>query len=261
MSQPFDRAVAAQQRAFAAHLRDPSKNPPAGCESRRVEVYRELVRNNVEGFLANAFPVLRRLLGDGSFGQLAGDFIAAHACRSPRFVDIPAEFLDYLAEERGERDEDPPFLAELAHYEWVELALDIAVDTSKLSEVDPEGDLLDGVPLVSPLAWWLCYRWPVHRLSLDYRPEAPPSAPTWLIVWRDAAEVVRFMESNAATAALLAVIAENVDGSSGRTLLKSLAMQMQGVSPQALVSAGADLLQRLRVAGIIPGIRRTVGPL
>ena len=53
------------QYRFAAHLRDPKRNPaPRGIEPRRMKIYRELFYNNVEGFLANAFPVLRRITPD-----------------------------------------------------------------------------------------------------------------------------------------------------------------------------------------------------
>ena len=53
------------QYAFAAHLRDPAAHPaPAGIEDRRLQIYRELFYNNVEGLLASNFPVIRRVLGD-----------------------------------------------------------------------------------------------------------------------------------------------------------------------------------------------------
>ena len=38
----------------------------------------------------------------------------------------------------------PDFLFELAHYEWVELALSVAEDENK-TPVDSGGDLLDGI--------------------------------------------------------------------------------------------------------------------
>ena len=76
---------------------------------------------------------------------------------------------------RARRDAgDPPWLAELAHYEWVELALQIA-ERRRLPPHDPDGDLLDGVPVLSPLAWPLAYRWPVHRIGPDSSPSAPPT--------------------------------------------------------------------------------------
>jgi len=123
-----------RQYAFAAHIRDPHNNPaPAGIEDRRLGIYRELFFNNVEGFLSSSFPVLKQLYTEQDWLALARDFFAGHHCHSPLFLEIPREFLAYLDNERGQRDTDPPFLRELAHYEWVELALSVAEDktTSK----------------------------------------------------------------------------------------------------------------------------------
>ena len=100
---------------------------------------------------------------------------------------MPREFLQYLEQERGEVDGDPGFLLELAHYEWVELALSIDEREPDPETVDPEGDLLDGRPAVTPLLWSLTYRYPVHQLSPDYRPETPPDEPTRLLVFRNPA--------------------------------------------------------------------------
>ena len=55
--------------------------------------------------------------------------------------------------ERQAGSDDPPFLLELAHYEWVELALDIA-EQELPERVDISAEqLLAGRPLISPLAW------------------------------------------------------------------------------------------------------------
>ncbi|NNG12205.1 MAG: DUF2063 domain-containing protein, partial [Halobacteria archaeon] len=52
-----------RQYEFAAHIRDPKHQPaPADVEDRRMGIYRELFYNNVEGFIAGTFPVLRRIL-------------------------------------------------------------------------------------------------------------------------------------------------------------------------------------------------------
>ena len=53
------------------------------------------------------------------------DFIAEHRCLTPYYRQIPDEFVQYLQQER-KRADDWPFLAELAHFEWIELQLSIA---------------------------------------------------------------------------------------------------------------------------------------
>ena len=244
----------AQQRAFAAHLRDPANNPaPAGIEDRRLKIYRELFYNNVEGFLSTAFPVIRSLYSDERWHAMARDFFARHRCEDPQFHRIPAEFLGYLDEERQAAG-DPPFLQELAHYEWVELDLSVATDRLSPELAEPNGDLLEGVPVVSPLARALAYDWPVHRIAADHLPEAPGEQPTYLIVYRDRADKVGFMEANAVTARLLQLLED--EPASGREQLLRLAEELQHPDPDQVLAFGAQMLADLRARDILLGSRR-----
>ena len=62
-------------------------------------------------------------------------------------------------------------MLELAHYEWVELALDVS--TLEIpSDVALTGDALDEHPVVSPTAWRLSYQYPVHKIGPHYQPNA-----------------------------------------------------------------------------------------
>ena len=118
--------LAELQRRFAAHIRDPDRNPaPADVEDRRMKVYRELFFNNVSSLLAGNFPVLRALCDDDAWRALVRDFYSRHRCRTPLFPEVAREFLRYLQDGRAPHQDDPPFLLELAHYEWTELALSL----------------------------------------------------------------------------------------------------------------------------------------
>jgi len=116
------------QRTFAGHIRDPQSVPRlSDVEDRRMAIYRDLFFNNVESFLANSYPVIRKLLGKQQWHTLIRDFLIQHRARTPLFSELPRELLQYL-EQHAEEDPQRPFLLELAHYEWVELALSIAVE-------------------------------------------------------------------------------------------------------------------------------------
>jgi hypothetical protein len=244
-----------QQYAFAAHLRDPQQHAaPATIEDRRMGIYRELIFNNIEGFLASSFPVLRRLMDADSWHALARDFLACHRCHSPLFLEIPREFLVYLDEERGERKSDPPFMLELAHYEWVELALSVA-ETLDDAAVERNGDLLDGVPVPSTTAWALAYRYPVHRISPDFRPEQPGEQPTYLLAYRDVRDDVAFIELNPVSARLFSLLQENRTGS-GRTLLHQIAAELAHPDPDVVVEGGRAILEDWRRLGVVLGTNR-----
>lgn len=256
-----DLSFLQRQHTFAAHLRDPARNAIAGIEERRLKIYRDLFYNNVEDCLAGAFPVLRRLSGDGAWHARVRDFYARHRCTAPQFHRVPEEFLRYLESERGDRPEDPPFLRDLAHYEWVELELGIS-PVELLPEpggagpaADPNGDLLEGQPLLSPLAWTLAYDYPVHRIGPAFQPQAPDAQPTYLIVNRDRNDRVRFLEVNAVTARLTGLI-ESEPRASGRELLLRIADELGLVDPQAVIAEGVRIFDQLRDRDIVLGTRR-----
>lgn len=244
------------QVRFAAHLRDPARNPaPEGIEDRRLQIYRELFYNNVEDFLANAFPVLRKISPDNVWHARVRDFYARHECHDPLFHRVAEEFLRFLENERGEHPDDPAFIRELCHYEWVELALSVSTQTLSPDLADPNGDLLAGRPCVSPLAWTLAYDWPVHRIGPDSLPEVPGEQPTYLIVHRDRQDAVHFMEINAVTARLMQLLEEDAAASGGE-LLAAIARELQHPQPQAVIDAGAAILADLRARDIVLGTRR-----
>lgn len=235
----------AVQRAFAAHVRNPDRHPaPAGVDPRRMAVYARLVYRNIEGFLARTFPTARQVLPEARWHAAVRDFVERHTSHSPYFRDISTEFLRYLETER-EAPSDPPFLAELCHYEWARASL--AQSDEILPPAADAPPSLDARFAVSPLAWPLHYRFPVHRIGSDFQPETPPDAPTWLILHRDRDDRVRRLESNAATTRLLGLLAE---AASARQALTALADEL-GRDPRQVLRFGEDTLRRLVSADVL----------
>lgn len=234
------------QHAFAQHLRDPRRAPrPAGVPARGMGVYREQVGNNLQGFIDSAFPVCRALLGDARWQRLGRRFLRDWPLQTPWFREIPREFVHFLAQTPGLRL--PRWLPELAHYEWVELAADIA-DTP-IPPHDPDGDLRHGTVVLNPVLFNLAYAWPVHRIGPDWRPRRP--AATHLLVHRDADDVVRFSETNPVTARLLALLAATPQ--SGATAARQIAGELQHGDPERLVDFAVELLVDLRRQGVVLG--------
>jgi hypothetical protein len=243
------------QLQFAAHIRDPGQNPPPpGIADRHMAVYRRLIYNNLEGFIASGFPVLRSLYDDARWEAMIRDFLARHRCRSPLFPELYREFLDYLEHERAEQPGDPPFLLELAHYEWVELALYFSDLEPDRVAVDPDGDLLAGVPVLSPLAWPLACSYPVHIISPEHRPQRPGARPTYLVVYRNADGDIGYVEINPPTARLLTLI-RDTDPPSGEAALRQVAAELALADPEVAVRGGAQTLAELRGRGILLGTR------
>ena len=211
-----------KQFAFAAHIRDPENVPaPQGVEDRRMAIYRDLFFNNLRNLLGNMFPVLKKLHTADHFENFIRQFMQRHRAETPYFLQLPEEFLGFLQDEYKLRDDDYPFLIELAHYEYAELALSISEDANDLTGVDADGDLLINVPIKSELAWLYAYQYPVHQISTDYIPDKAAEQPVFLAVYRGDNDKVGFLELNAMSAKLLEAIEQNQSRQSGEQLLRS----------------------------------------
>ncbi len=243
------------QYQFTRHIRDPDNEPaPQDIEERRMAIYRGLLYRNVESFLANSFPVLRKALRDEEWHGLMRGYFKNHQARTPLFPRMPQEFLQYLQHEQESVKGLYPFVLELAHYEWVELALSIDTREIRQDGIDPDGDLLSGVPLLNELSWSLAYDYPVHRISPDYLPEEKPSQPTCLLVYRDRQDKVRFIELNPLAARLVDAIKENKDGKTGRDVLAQIAAEIAHPDPEAVINGGRAVLEEMRKKQVILGV-------
>ena len=243
------------QYRFAAHLRDPEHHAaPVDVEDRRMAIYRDLFFSNIKGFIDSGFPVLRKLYTDRDWSAMARDFYARHQSHTPLFAEIAQEFLKYLQDERIPQPEDPPFLLELAHYEWVELALSISEETPDLDRIDVSGNLLEGIPALSPLAWLLSYSYPVHRIGPEFRPGAPDPQPTYVVVYRNLADEVKFMLVNPVTARLIALMQERPEAN-GRVLLEQIAQELGHPDSNVVMQGGAQTFTQLHKADIVLGTK------
>lgn len=241
------------QYEFAAHLRDPDHAcAPNGIEDRRMEIYRGLFYRNIQTFVANAFPVLRKLYNDENWHKMVRDFFANHQSTSPYFKDISREFLTYLQQEREPHAEDPIFIKELAHYEWIEIYLTFSDIEPDLSTINPKGDLLKGVPVLSPLAQMYSYQYPVHKIKPSFQPEQESEQPTFLMIYRNKKDQVGFMELNP-IAAMLVELINSEYLKTGQQLLDEVVATLQHPNSDAVYKGGAQTFKRLYTNDILLG--------
>jgi hypothetical protein len=239
------------QYAFAAYIRDPHRNPPpSGPAPERMNVYRELFFNNIENFLATGFPVLKSLLSKTDWLALVQDFYAKHRSKTPYFAEIGEEFLDYLQNERNRHSDDLPYLLELAHYEWAELALVIAAGEAPQESADLVNNPLDQTIFLSELAWPLVYRFPVHKIGPGQQPTEPLEQPTCLVVYRNREDVVKFLEINPVTYRLLQIL-EGERAMPATECLLRVAKEIGYVESQAIFGFGKEILRALAERGVI----------
>ncbi|MDW3096197.1 MAG: putative DNA-binding domain-containing protein [Gammaproteobacteria bacterium] len=245
------------QFEFTAHLRDPEKNSaPANIEDRRMEIYRGLLYKNVQGFLSSGFPVTRKLYNDEDWHKMVRDFFSTHTSHSPYFKDISKEFLIYLNEEREPQPEDPGFLLELTHYEWLEIMLSFLDAEIEWSNINKEGNLLKQIPVLSPLVQLNRYDYPVHKIKPDFQPDTTPEQPTFILVYRDQQDKVGFMAMNPVTARLVELVASN-ENRTGEEILLTIAKEIPSLSQDVILHGGHSTLTQLRGKDVVLGTRAT----
>ncbi len=194
------------QQQLADYIRNPEQVTYAPVdekpiEARRLTTYQQLFFNNIEGFFTQIFPVCADILGQERWLEIIREYMLKHRSRTPLFHELGEEFLAFFEAEFTPLASDPEFLLELAHYEWVELALSVSTevgfDAADTKQIDLSKVDLNAAYELSPVAWPLAYEWPVHKLSKAFQPTKKPTQTTTLLVYRhehaSGDEVIDFM--------------------------------------------------------------------
>lgn len=249
MPTPPERLAALQKR-FADHIRDPDTNPaPDGIEPRRLAIYRRLFFNNVSSLFEKNFTIVRRVVPDARWKEMIRAFLAEHRSTTPLFPEIGREFVRFL-EADPSRHAEWPWLAELAHWQYLNTcARNDERDPTETSS-DPGGDLVDGVPRLNPTLVLAAYRWPVHEIRADQLPETPEE--TVLAVWRTVDEKIGRLRINAVTGRVLELLKEDSERT-GLVVLERIADELAHPQPTELIEHGRQLLDDLRTRGLILG--------
>jgi hypothetical protein len=237
------------QHAFANHIKSPVQVAcPSDVDDRHMAIYRNLFFNNIMGFLSGFFPVLAEIIGEKRWQAIGRKFFSSHYNKTPYFLEISREFLSFLEHEYSPAAEDPIYLLELAHYEWLELYVDVEPENT-VAPFDSDGDVLANVPVLSPVVEGFLYQFPVNQISAENSsPEPKLSA---LIVYRGRADEVGFAETNPFTLQLLPLLKEG-----GRTGIEvvNLLLQKNGLDGQKVAyDGGIQTLEKWQALGIIWG--------
>jgi len=182
------------------------------------------------------------------------EFFSVHRCHTPFFRQIPDEFVHYLKNERGERADDPAFLQDLTHYEWVELMLSVSNKEVDFSQIDQKGDLMSGRPALNPVLSLQSYAYPVHRISPRFKPTSEQKEETHFAILRNKADEVKFIVLNSVSMRLLYVL--QATELNGEAALRQIADELNHPKPELVLAGGIEILQLLLKAEVILGTRQ-----
>ncbi len=174
----------------------------------RFLVYRRLVHNRMRNAIREFIPRTIARRGKEAFERDFEAFIEEKAAKSPYLREVPAEFVDWIVPRWRVDAEVAAYLPDLARHELLEI---------DVRNTPRGGEPQTGLPLAldRPLrfdgsARLMRYEHAVHRLPLsrDDRSEPPP-VPTSLLVYRDLAGKVRYLELTPLARAILEELLEN----------------------------------------------------
>lgn len=166
------RAAAPSQADFAAALLDPARAVPPGLRawngsdpSARLAVHRNNVVVSLVRALADAFPVVHRLVGDEFFAAMAGIHVRAQPPRSPVLFEYGDGFADWLA--GFEPAAGLPYLPDMARLERARVRAHHAADAAAIE--------------AHALAACLGASDRIERLRLDIHPATTAIVSEWAV--------------------------------------------------------------------------------
>lgn len=221
----------------------------AGGGSRRLGLYRQLVRHNVVNVVSTMLEQTRARLDaqvPGQFARSVAAFLAEVGPRTPHLRDVPGELLAWAAPRWREDARIPAWLVDHAELELVDFTIGVAPRPPApppLADVTADRALVFGDPRVI-----VHLDWAVH----ERRGEEPEQRPVHLLVYRDAQHAVRYLELTPLASSILERLF------AGRPLAAAMveACAASGhVMDDSVLGGAARLLADLGERGVLLGAR------
>lgn len=244
------------QLEFGDYLRSQRQSEQDNIPNRVGKIYQDLIFNNVSGFLNQCFPICKSILGE-HWRTLCLYFFQRYPTHSPYFSEIPMQFVEFLSQcvdddfDQSEwataltiQHADiithiPPYLPELAHYEWLELYVETLPNQAEPLILNAEKSYF-----LNPTIQNHYYGYPVHHIRSDHGDEIALQD-TFLVVLRQD-EQVKFVEVNVLTHLLLDFLQNNpVVYQNQIDLLKAFAESIEYADFDGLVAFKDDLFAML----------------
>jgi hypothetical protein len=149
------------QRGFAAAILG-AGGPP------RMAVYRANAFGNWRAALEGAYPIVQRIVGAEFFGALAHHYAHAFPSTSGDLHEYGARLAPFLEGQPGVQD--LPYLADVAHMEWLAHLAHYAADTAPFDLSRPTEVRL------APACGLLCSDWPLAQIWAAHQEGGNPAS-------------------------------------------------------------------------------------
>lgn len=218
----------------------PLKNSNLNAE--KTALYHALVMGNLQEVISPCFPILRSIICRHTWSGFMLDFFQQRPLNTPLFHQLPFEFVTYL---QNLPSKEYPFMADLAHYEWVELALELAASVNNIKRV-VASQILETHWQLSSCAKLLSYEYDVYNIGSNYIPHQ--TIPTYLAVYKKD-NAVEFMVLNELSFQLLECIIDSLQ--TPHEVLESLVEMYPNLDLEQLASQIQPLIYKLHQESIL----------
>lgn len=237
-----------------AHFCRTGQNPSGvGMPLEKSLIYRDLIFSSIQGALQNNYPLTYALLEGEKWEELTDDFFAEHPCGDPQFWKMPKGLVEYVKESGWGEKRQIPFLADLVHFEWLEMEMYMMEDRPSPPFLR-KGDVLEDALILNPEHRFETYDYPVFsQLSWD---ASWKKGEYHLFCYRhpDTLDVHFFSLSSFFSHVIQALVDQ---GRSGRDVLQAVAEQKHVAMGDQLLGAGRKLLEDLVCKRAILGFQPT----
>jgi hypothetical protein len=234
------------QFALARHLRDPLGVPaPDGVSAPAVLACTQEMAHNLNELLMPAFANTRAVLGEDLWQHTLRLFLHDAPTHAPWATSVQEVYVKFLGHNTLVQHL-PPWLEDLAHFEWLQSA--VAAADVVWPAHDPHGDVLQKVVVMNPTHVEVMYDWSVQRINLTHKPFEMQS--TYLSIVRDVRDKVCITESSRFRRHLIDLLRQ---GQTGAQAFKALADWLEHPDVAAFTQEGLPVLKQLQREGVVLG--------
>lgn len=223
-------------------------------DPRGVKIYANLIDLNRLDLMASIYPHCKKLLGK-NFRAIVLDYMETMPPDHFNFNQAARKFPQFMAEHAEVELRKKPFLAELADYEWIELAVlenDAEIEFTAVKNpasatvIDPV-QFAQTVPRLNPTVVLRAYRYPISKivdaLEEDVKlPRRQKLEASYVLAFRNPEHLCEYLEISELTYILLSALEKN----NKLTYGEMIAMACEGASdPEATVTDFLAMLEQL----------------
>jgi len=239
------------QRKFTQYCRTGQLKSIPGADSQRIEQYRRLTWNIIDGTLQGSYPLTHDILSEKEWEDLVQDFFSTWDLHNPEIWRMPKQLYEFVLSLNYAQKLMKPYLNDLLLFEWLEVEVFMMADRPAPIN-KKQGDIWKDQIVLNPEHFLTKFDYPVFRSAAA---DLEAQKGTYFLVSFRHPETLEasFMEVSAFYMRALEVLSEVCV--SGSDLLEHIASEFGLQLTDQLKQGFEEFLNSLRKAGMILGYR------